>query len=301
MDPFEGVPRVLKSGRYELVELIGTGGAAEVWRARDNLSRVDLAIKVLNPSFGKAEDFASRFLAEAKVMFTFKHPRIVRVLDVGKEGSWLWFAMDLHAAGTLKDRLATGKLPVDEALKLAFQVLEALAAAHARGIIHRDIKPGNVLIDRNGDAVVTDFGVAHHRPEDVRHRTEMGAFFGSLGYAAPEQRKDARSAASSADVYSVGATLFVAITGNNPADLAIIDRTDKVLSGLPPEVRVIVARACAAEATARYVDARAMAEAIAAAREALGCPLPAKAQLAELDQLLLPAPTPKGCLGGLFG
>ncbi len=302
MDPlFDGVPQSLKAGRYELVEVIGTGGAAEVWRARDRTSNTDVAIKVLSPASGKASDFASRFLAEAKAMFSFKHARIVRVLDVGKEGSWLWFAMDLHPAGTLKDRLAKGPIPVDEALKLVFQVLEALAAAHTRGIIHRDIKPGNVLIDRNGDAVLADFGVARHKPEDVPHRTQVGAFFGSFGYAAPEQKRDARSATAAADVYSVGATLFVATSGGDPGDLVLLDRTEKILAGVPRPLRGIIAKACAADPTARYPDARAMAEAIAAAREVMGCPQTAAVQLAELDRLLLPAVEPKGCLARLFG
>lgn len=261
-DPFADVPRELKQGRYRLVAAIGTGGAAEVWRAKDKKTGRSCAIKVLHK--GADSEVSSRFLAEAKVMNALQHPRIVNVFDVGRDEGWYWFAMDIHPH-SLRDRIADGPVPPLTALKWTHQLLAGLAAAHARGVIHRDVKPANVLINTGEHVVLADFGVARHRPEDVPHRTMGGAFLGSFGYAAPEQRKSARDVTPQADLYSVGAVLYAMVTGNNPADLALPETVESALRPLTPELRDIVQKACAYEPALRYTSADAMAADVEAA------------------------------------
>jgi serine/threonine protein kinase len=298
-DPFGGVPRKLKGGRYELIESIGSGGAGEVWRARDTTTGSDCAVKVLDPARGTAKDLASRFVAEAKVMHELRNPRIVRVHGLGKDEGWYWFAMDLLPGGTLKSLIDQGAVPVEQALKLTFQTLQALAAVHRHGVVHRDVKPHNVLIDEAGDAVLADFGLARHRPGEARHTTHTGDFFGSFGYIAPEQRKDPRHATAQSDLYSVGATLYHMITARRPADLALLDADPKSLAPLDPAILGIIKRSCAYKPEARYPDARAMAEGIAAARDAIvGGEPQAAAWMAEFDAALAAPPVVarKGCL-----
>lgn len=208
----------LGDGRYELLEPIGSGGAAEVWRARDTELDVDRAIKILSARAATRSTLRRRLRAEAQVLARLDHPHVLRVLDIGEHEGRPYLVMDLLDGGSISDVVRRdGPLSVERAVTVLLEVLSALAAAHGEGIIHRDIKPQNILLDRGGRAVVADFGIA--LIEGGERKTRTGVAMGSFAFMPPEQRVDAKRVGPSADLYSAGCTLFWMVTGHNPIDL----------------------------------------------------------------------------------
>src|SRR5688572_27326600 len=158
-DPFEPVPEVL-GDRYRLGEVLGEGGAGVVYAATDEQTGTSVAIKLVQaPALSKPV----RFLAEMRDMVRLEHPRVVRILDAGKAGGYYWLAMQRMTNGSLQEIVARdGPLEPFRALALTYQVLQGLHAVHMAQLIHRDVKPHNVLLDEHGDARITDFGLARH-------------------------------------------------------------------------------------------------------------------------------------------
>ena len=200
-------PRVL-AGRYRLDHLIATGGFAEVWRAFDQELQRIIAIKIPKRTVIGAAD---SFLAEARRVARLQHPSILPVYDVGLDGDDCFFVSEYVKGGSLADRLIKGKLPAEEACRWVAGIAEALEHAHAAGVIHRDVKPANILLDAHDRALLADFGIA-------QSSMKSGAFAPSLGtlrYMAPEQL-DGQAAVPQSDIYSLGVVLHEALTGKPP-------------------------------------------------------------------------------------
>jgi serine/threonine-protein kinase len=200
------------AGRYELEELVGTGGMSSVYRAHDRVLDRRVAIKLLHERYTRDEDYLERFRREARSAAQLSHPNIVTVIDRGEERGRPFIVFEYVDGETLKDvveRLAP--LPVGDAIAIALQVAEALAFAHGRGVIHRDVKPQNVLL-AEGRAKVTDFGIARSLDVDVSV-TQTGTVLGTGDYMAPEQALGERSSERS-DVYSLGAVIYELLTGD---------------------------------------------------------------------------------------
>ncbi|HEY7350107.1 MAG TPA: serine/threonine-protein kinase [Ktedonobacterales bacterium] len=202
-------------GDYELVEQIGSGGMAEVYRARQltAFSR-EVAVKVIRPGFSEKEEFRARFLREAQSISRLSHPNILPLIEFGEEDQALYLVMPLVREGTLRDliRQRNRPLPLEEARPLFTQLCGAVHYAHSQGIIHRDIKPQNVLLQQHTHVLLADFGIARDRSEKTI--TATGAGVGSAEYMAPEQamgQADTRS-----DIYSLGIVLYQMLTGSVP-------------------------------------------------------------------------------------
>jgi tRNA A-37 threonylcarbamoyl transferase component Bud32 len=213
------VGKTLVDDRYELRALAGSGGMADVFLAYDRVLHRDVALKLLKDRYADDEDFVERFRREAKSAAALSSPFIVPVFDRGEtEDGTYYISMEYLPGGTLEDRIArAGRLPPREAVEVAVQVAEALQAAHERGVVHRDVKPGNVLVTRSGHTKVTDFGIA--RAAEATTISEPGDILGSAKYMSPEQAAGGRVGPPS-DLYSLGVVLYEMLTGNVPFAVA---------------------------------------------------------------------------------
>jgi tRNA A-37 threonylcarbamoyl transferase component Bud32 len=213
-------PGCVVEGRYELLGRIGQGAMGTVWRARDLVLARDVAVKeVMLPNLMSDRERAilrERTLREAKVSAKLSHPCVVTVYDVIEAGGAPWIVMELVAARSLQRVLAEdGPLPIRQAAETGMMLLGALASAHAVGIVHRDVKPGNVLLTRGGRAVLTDFGIAVVDGDPAL--TQTGMVMGTPGFCAPERIRG-EPASPASDLWSLGATLYAAVEGRAPFD-----------------------------------------------------------------------------------
>ncbi len=212
-----------KLGRYEIRSKIGEGGMGEVYLARDEKLNRDLAIKILPEAFAQDSDRLARFRREAQVLASLNHPNIASIYGLEESNGFMALAMELIEGPTLADRLATGPIPIDEALIFARQIAAALEAAHERGIIHRDIKPANIKVTSEGTVKVLDFGLAKvfvdeapdadlsHSPTLIKG-TQAGMILGTAAYMSPEQAKG-KTVDKRSDVWAFGCVLFEMLTG----------------------------------------------------------------------------------------
>jgi serine/threonine protein kinase len=267
-------PRLL-AGRYELGERLGAGGMAEVFRARDRATGQEVAVKLLSPGLADDPKVLERLAGEARAAAAIDHPNVVAVRDWG-DG---YIAMEYVPGPNLKELLRQrGPLPEAEALGIAGQVAAGLGAAHARGVVHLDVKPHNVLIAPDGQAKVADFGIARALGGAGATLTTV---IGSAPYISPEQARGARVDARS-DLYSLGALLFELLTGrppfegNAPLEVALRHLNDpptpprQLRPELSAAVDTLVLRALAKDPAARFGSAAEMGQAIEQA--ALGIP-----------------------------
>ena len=203
------------AGRYELEELAGTGGMSSVYRARDTLLERHVALKLLHEYHGADQESIERFRREARAVAQLSHPNIVTVIDRGEDGDRQFIVFEYVDGENLKELVTrVGPLPVRRALELGIQIGEGLSCAHENGVVHRDVKPQNVLLNGDGQAKVTDFGIA--RSLDVEHgMTQTGTVIGTSNYIAPEQASG-RPVDERTDVYSLGVVLFELLTGDVP-------------------------------------------------------------------------------------
>ncbi len=253
----------LVDGRYRIVAAIGEGGMASVYRAWDTRLRAWRALKVLRPVYASKKALRRRFETEAYAMARLDHPNVVRVYDVGQAGVLPYIAMELVEGGSLDAWVhQNGRMPPRQAIRAVLQVCAGLEAAHARGIIHRDVKPQNVLVDRKGVCKVTDFGIARLEDTDASH-TREGASMGTAGFMAPEQRTDAATADARADVFSLGATIFALLTGaERSIDLFAADPGGLEKDGIPAVLVPIVLEASRYRREERYASCAAFAAAL---------------------------------------
>ena len=207
--------RTVIDDRYTLVELLGSGGMAQVYLAHDEVLDRDVALKILRGPYAEDEEFVERFRLEARSAAGLSHPNIVFVYDQGRsEDGAYYIAMEYVPRGTLKDRIRRdGALAPKAAVGIALQIADALQAAHEKGVIHRDIKPQNILVTQTGDVKVTDFGIA--RAASATKVTRTGDVLGTAGYMSPEQAKG-ETVGPRSDLYSLGVVLYEMLTGNLP-------------------------------------------------------------------------------------
>ncbi len=202
--------------RYLVDERVARGGMATVYRATDTRLDRTIALKVMHPSFAEDPDFVARFTREARAAARLSNPHIVKVFDQGQDDGAVFLAMEYVPSHTLRDALnKRGRLPVDEALAVIDPVLQGLAAAHAESVVHRDVKPENVLIATDGHVYVTDFGLARATNSSSTQHITSGLLLGTVAYLSPEQVKPGVSDERS-DVYSAGIVLFEMLTGSPP-------------------------------------------------------------------------------------
>ena len=205
---------VIISGRYEIMNRIGTGGMADVYKAIDRKLNRYVAMKVLKREFREDETFVSKFQTEAQSAAGLLHPSIVNVYDVGEDRGLYYIVMELVEGITLKDYIQKkGRLTYKEVISIAVQVCSAMETAHGNNIIHRDIKPQNIMISKEGKVKVTDFGIAKATSSNTISTNVMG----SVHYTSPEQARGGYSDAKS-DIYSLGITMYEMITGQLPFD-----------------------------------------------------------------------------------
>ena len=200
--------------RYELKETVGAGGMSTVYCAFDTLLERNVALKILHDQYGKDEEYVERFRREARAVAQLSHPNIVTVIDRGEENGKQFIVFELVDGENLKELVDRGgPLPVRRVLELGLEVGRALAFAHAQGLVHRDVKPQNVLLNGDGRAKVTDFGIV--RSLDAVGHTETGTVLGTSHYIAPEQARGERVDAQT-DVYSFGVVLYELLAGDVP-------------------------------------------------------------------------------------
>jgi serine/threonine protein kinase len=265
----------LIADRYELQELAGSGGMSSVYRAHDRLLERQVAIKVLHEQYSKDPEYVERFRREAQAIARLSHPNIVTVIDRGEHEGRQYIVFEHVAGENLKEALQRlGPLPVGRALALAHQAARGLAFAHQHGVVHRDVKPHNVLIDTEGTAKVTDFGIARSvgREDGI---TETGTVLGTSDYLAPEQAAGQRVDACS-DQYSLGALLYELLAGDVPypapnvvtaAMRHLNDPVPSIRSVRPeisPRVDAVVRRAMAKRPEDRYPTTDALIAALEA-------------------------------------
>ena len=262
--------------RYEVRRVLGTGGSAVVYAVFDRDLEQDVALKVLRAERTTPTSL-KRFRREVAIAREADSPHLVRVFDIGEAGETVFLAMELVEGASLRERISHGPLPVDEAVRIASEVLEGLAALHGLGIVHRDVKPGNILIARDGSVKLTDFGLARRWERDESRATATDMIVGTLEYLSPEQALghdlDARS-----DLYGFGIVLYEMLTGNVPFQggsslgmvVAHLKEPAPVVARKRPEVPAwlsrVVARLLEKDPADRYATAQDVLADLGAAR-----------------------------------
>jgi beta-lactam-binding protein with PASTA domain/predicted Ser/Thr protein kinase len=260
------------AGRYRIGERIGGGGMALVYRAEDLQLGRDVAVKVLRGQFGSDEEFVRRFRREAQNAASLSHPNVVQIYDVGRDEEHYFIVMELVEGKTLKALIQQqGPLPIREAVRIAVEILAALEHAHTHRIVHRDIKPHNILIAKDGRVKVTDFGIARATTTDTV--TNTGSIMGSAHYFSPEQA-NGQPTGEKSDIYSMGVVLYEMVTGtlpfqgDSPITVALKHIRERPappshLNGeVPVELDAIIMRALEKEPADRFPSAAAMREAL---------------------------------------
>ncbi|SDW01990.1 serine/threonine protein kinase [Marininema mesophilum] len=254
--------------RYEVVSRVGGGGMAVVYKALDVLLNRYVAIKVLNESLSNDSEFVRRFSREAQAAASLSHPNVVGVYDVGQENHTHYIVMEYIEGPTLKEYIQQySPLTAEEIVSIASQICDALAHAHENEIVHRDVKPHNILLGYNGRAKVTDFGIA--RATSSSTITQAGSVMGSVHYFSPEQARGSMISAKS-DIYSLGVILYEMVTGELPFDgdsaisIAMKHLQEPAMDpsqlnpNIPPQIRDIIIRALEKDPDDRYPSVRGM-------------------------------------------
>ncbi len=264
-------------GQYRIVRRIGKGGMAEVYLAEQPTMHRQVAIKVLPQHFLQDETFLERFMREVQVIARLEHPRILPVYDFGEEGGQPYIVMRYVPGGTLADRITEGPLPLEEIARLLRQMAEGLEYAHQRGVIHRDFKPSNVLLDEHGNAYLADFGIA--RVAETTAQLTGSGIVGTPAYIAPEMA-ESQPPTQQVDVYALGVTLFQMLTGELPYKAEtpmglLMAHVSKPIPDvrvlrpdLPSAVQYVIERAMAKNPAYRYRSAMEVADALEKALKA---------------------------------
>lgn len=258
---------------YRLEELIGRGGMGVVFRARDQRLERNVALKLLAPELASDERFRARFLRESVLLASLDHPNVIPIYDAGEADGRLFIAMRYVEGGDLRDVLRAGPLEPEPALEFCSQVADALDAAHERGLVHRDVKPSNVLLDERRHVYLADFGLTRHVASGDAPALEARSL-GTIDYIAPEQIRG-EEIDGRADLYSLGCLLYECLTGappfRRPSDLAVAFAHLEEEPLAPPELDGLTKKALAKDPDDRYQSGR---ELVDAARTALGLDAP---------------------------
>ncbi|RLQ00630.1 serine/threonine-protein kinase, partial [Micromonospora sp. CV4] len=281
---------VLLGDRYRLDERVATGGMGAVWRGTDVLLEREVAVKVLLPSLVADPEFTARFRAEAQMLAALRHPGVVAVHDVGQAtladgGRVDYLVMEYVEGEPLSARVrAAGRLDAATTMSVLAQAAEALHTAHLAGIVHRDVKPGNLLLKADGRVVLVDFGIARSR--SMAGLTAANMVLGTASYMSPEQATG-QPVSPATDVYALGAVAYFCLAGQPPFDgdnpLAVAlrhaqDEPAPLPSDTPPAVVAVVTRALAKRPADRFASAAELAGAAADARDATLASLPPAAR-----------------------
>ncbi len=253
-------------GPYELIEEVGKGGMATVYRAyQPNVDRY-VAVKVIHRAIASDTSNLERFQREARLVTRLEHPHLLPIYDYNGENDPPYIVMRYLDSGTLKEVLDQGRLPNEEVVYMMRQIASALDYAHRRGVIHRDIKASNIMIDAEGNAFLTDFGIAR-MTETSQGLTQTGYAVGTPGYMAPEQGMGSENVDGRADIYSLGVMLFQMLTGQMPYNAETplatilkhindpIPRASAIDRDIPPAVDEVIAKAMAKKPEDRYQSA----------------------------------------------
>jgi serine/threonine-protein kinase len=257
-------PGTVIDGRYEVLSRIGTGGMADVYLARDQLLGRQVAVKLLHHRFAEDQEFVERFRREASSAASLSHPNVVAIFDRGEWDGTYYIAME-HLPGRSLKAVVREQGPLDpvSAIDVVAQILQAARFAHGRGVIHRDLKPHNVILDEEGRAKVTDFGIARAGASDM---TLTGSIMGTAQYLSPEQAQGHAVSAAS-DLYAIGIVLYELLTGAVPFDgetavtialkqvSAVPPPPSTINPAVPPELDAVVLRALAKDPAERFGDA----------------------------------------------
>lgn len=258
-------------GQYEIVAVLGVGGMASVYRARQTSVARDVAIKVIRADLASQGDFVQRFQREAKTVASLDHPHILKVFDYGKQDDLLYLVMEIKTGGSLGDLIERGPLSTPDVERMLQQIAQALDYAHKRSIVHRDLKPHNVLLDEQGNAILTDFGIAKLLADGGK-MTQTGATMGTPTYMSPEQWTT-RPVDSRADIYSLGIMLYEMLSGFPPYKAETASQymymhllepppsVRKHRAELPAEIEALINKAIAKEPDDRYQTATALYQA----------------------------------------
>ena len=250
-------------GRYHLLEQIGQGGMSSVFKALDLQGGGNVAVKILSPYIAHEARFRARFAREVKLLRRLQHPHIVPILDYGESEGFTYIVMPYIGTGTLQDRLQQGPLDVQTGARVTAQVASALSLAHDLGVIHRDVKPSNVLLDQEGNALLSDFSFAHQ--QDASQNLTGSALIGTPAYMSPEQCRGERIDSRS-DQYSFGIMLYQLCTGKLPFEgdtpMAValmhvntpLPRPRLANPNLPQQVEAVLVRALAKDQNLRYAS-----------------------------------------------
>jgi serine/threonine protein kinase len=287
-------------GQYQITALLGKGGMATVYRARQSSINRDVAIKVIKPDLIESEEFKVRFDREAQVIAAMSHPHILKVFDYGQHGDLVYLVMELLSGGSLADLIrSAGKLPLADISRLLDQIASALDYAHRRAIVHRDLKPQNVLLDEERNAFLTDFGIAKLLGE-TSALTQSGMAMGTPAYMSPEQWRG-QAVDARADTYALGVMLYemlagkVPFAGDTPYSMMHMHifqappNIRSVRSDLPSAVQDVLNKSMAKDRDNRYGTAGEVAAAFKAALS--GAPLSPSAVSEAAD---VTAPVPVG-------
>ena len=264
-------------GPYEIAAPLGAGGMGEVYRARDARLDRDVAVKVLPSQLSRNPQALARFEREAKAIAALSHPNILAIFDVGADGDVHYVVTELLEGETLRSRLQRGPLPWREAMEAATAIAAGLAAAHAKGITHRDMKPDNIFLTASGVLKILDFGLARvehadSAPEETMTLgpTESGTILGTFGYMSPEQARGA-TAGPASDIFSCGCVLYEAVSGRrafhgataaDSLSAVLRDHPPAISAQTPTEVKRLISRCLEKDPTARYPTGRELAEAL---------------------------------------
>jgi serine/threonine-protein kinase len=276
-------------GKYRIIKRLGRGGMATVYKAyHPGLDRF-VAIKTLHSHLYEGQNFLERFQQEAKAVAALRHQNIVQVFDFDVHDETYYMVMEFISAGTLKAKMQEysvdgNTLPINEAVEIIRQVSSALNYAHENGMIHRDVKPSNVLLNEKGEALLTDFGIARLLSKESSNLTATGALVGTPAYISPEQGKGERELTPASDIYSLGVIFYELLTGQVPFDadtpIAIIHKhiheplpfPHQINPDLPTPLERVILKALAKDPEDRYQTTREMMDAIDKALETVASP-----------------------------
>src|SRR6185503_5400490 len=253
-------------GAYRILNKIGQGGMATVYKAYQPSMDRHVEIKILPGQLADSPEFVKRFQQEARFIAKLEHPHILPVFDYGEDNGITYFVMRYFEAGTLKDKMQVGPLPIQEIDRIFTQLADALGYAHARGIVHRDLKPANALVDSDGNLFLTDFGIAKLLESASPRLTQTDAIMGTPAYISPEQAQ-AQTVDQRSDIYSLGIVLYEMVTGRVPftADtpLAVILKhisdpmplPSALKTDIPAPIEQVILKALAKEPQDRFATA----------------------------------------------